>query len=837
MKNRVSHVLAPIVTIIFLASSSTLAQLTAFTYQGRLDTNGQPANGTYDFQFRLYDASTNGNQVPVIPLSPNIAVSNGLFTTAMDFGNNVFTGAVYWLEIAVQPHNGASFTTLSPRQPIPPVPGAIFANSASNLLGTLPTAQLSGTIAAGNIVGSISASQLPATVVTNGASGVNISGTFIGNGAEVTNVPFNSLLSQNTTNSPIVAWGANGDGETNIPPGLSNVVAVAGGEQHILALKSDGTLVAWGSDNFGVTDIPAGLSNVVAVSAGAYHDLALRSDGTVVAWGYNGSGQTNVPVGLNNVMAIAAGSGNSAALTSNGTPVTWGDNSFGQTNVPPGLNSVIAIAEGSTHTLALKSDGTVVAWGYNNLGQTNVPPGLTNAVAIAAGDSHNLVLRSDGTVLAWGRNEAGQANVPAGLNNVVAVAAGALHSLALKSDGTVVAWGNNALGQTNIPAGLTSVAVIAGGPASGDSLVLQRLVFPYVFKGNILVNGSLSGNGTALTALNADNLSVGTVTDARLSANVALLNASQTFSGQNSFNNAANSFSGNGAGLANLNGSNVVSGTVADSRLSTNVARLNASQTFSAGNTYFNGNVAIGTSLPEAQFHVNGTARIDASGASYNEGLTLNLPTDMLNGGYGGIHFHNAARNAPYTASTIRWGIFYNYAPELGINGNGLSFVQSNAITRLYISTNGNVGIGTTTPTNKLHVAGGVSATAFVSTSDRNAKENFKPVSPQEVLDKVASLPITTWNFKELNDGRHMGPLAQDFYAAFGLGGSETTITTVDPDGVALAAIQGLNQKVETENTALRSENAELKKRLEKLEQLMEANNAGKSVAADVSPR
>ena len=111
-------------------------------------------------------------------------------------------------------------------------------------------------------------------------------------------------------------------------------------------------------------------------------------------------------------------------------------------------------------------------------------------------------------------------------------------------------------------------------------------------------------------------------------------------------------------------------------------------------------------------------------------------------------------------------------------------------------------------------------------------------ISPKEVLAKVAALPITEWNFKTMPGLRHMGPMAQDFYAAFGLGGSDTTITTVDPDGVALAAIQGLNQKLqqkETEITELKqvletelkrrdAENADLKQRLEKLERLMSTN-------------
>src|SRR3989442_8095463 len=71
---------------------------TAFTYQGRLADNGQFANGTYDFQFRLFDAPTNGAQVQVVLGYPTVAVSNGLFTTGLAFGSNVFNGTTSWLE-------------------------------------------------------------------------------------------------------------------------------------------------------------------------------------------------------------------------------------------------------------------------------------------------------------------------------------------------------------------------------------------------------------------------------------------------------------------------------------------------------------------------------------------------------------------------------------------------------------------------------------------------------------------------------------------------------------------------------------------------------------------
>jgi len=123
---------------------------------------------------------------------------------------------------------------------------------------------------------------------------------------------------------------------------------------------------------------------------------------------------------------------------------------------------------------------------------------------------------------------------------------------------------------------------------------------------------------------------------------------------------------------------------------------------------------------------------------------------------------------------------------------------------------------------------GNVTATSFNPTSDRNAKENFAPVNPRDVLDKVAALPITRWNFKNDADTVHLGPLAQDFHAAFGLGPDDKHIPTVDADGVALAAIQGLNQKLEERARTLEEqlkrrdrENEELKARLEALERLV----------------
>ncbi len=733
-----------------LAALEVSAQSTAFTYQGRLDDSGGPANGSYDLRFRLFGGS---NGPPVTGFRTNAAtdVSNGLFTVTLDFGAGIFTGPDRWLEISVRTNGSPdSFVTLAPRQQITSTPYAVRAAAATSA----DTATTANAVAAANITGALTSAQLPDSVLTNGASGVTLAGAFNGDGSGLSSLSASSLttgtvndsrlspnvpllngnnnftgtnaladvdlrlrditdpnhglgyygaiktfpgfnqdgpvlygysggalgttvggqqlslvwdnsgrvgIGTNPTTSRlevngtltagnfsgdasgltnvsvgalsqpaqvVVVWGDNYAGQTNVPADLNHVTAMAAGGAFILALKADGSVVGWGDNTYGQTSVPAGLSSVSAIAAGGYHSLALKSNGTVVAWGYGVNGQTNVPTGLSSVGAIAAGLYHSLAVKSDGTVVGWGGNSAGQTNVPAGLSSVITVAGGWYHSLALRNDGTVVGWGDNSYGQTNVPNGLNNVIAISAGSYHNLALQSDGTIVAWGDNSFGQTNLPAGLSNIIAVAAGDYHSLALQNDGTVVAWGDGGSGQTNIPVGLDGVVAVAAG--GGKSLALQHRAGPApvavltednTFQGTVTA-AALAGSGAGVTNLNAASVASGTLADARLSPNVALLNGTQAFTGANSFNNAGNAFAGDGSGLTGLNASSLVTGAVplarlpsslvtnggnftgngsgltnlnasalslgslADARLSTNVALLNANQTFSGSNTF-----------------------------------------------------------------------------------------------------------------------------------------------------------------------------------------------------------------------------------------------------------
>ncbi len=115
--------------------------------------------------------------------------------------------------------------------------------------------------------------------------------------------------------------------------------------------------------------------------------------------------------------------------------------------------------------------------------------------------------------------------------------------------------------------------------------------------------------------------------------------------------------------------------------------------------------------------------------------------------------------------------------------------------------------------------SGPVNATIFNTTSDRNVKEQFAAINPREILDRVVNLPISSWNFKTDGSTRHIGPMAQDFYAAFNVGTDDKHIATVDEGGVALAAIQGLNEKLKEKDAEIEA----MEKRLAGLEELIKS--------------
>jgi len=274
------------------------------------------------------------------------------------------------------------------------------------------------------------------------------------------------------------------------------------GNNHSMAICSDGSVWTWGYNNFGqlgdgtttqhssAITMPSFLGATM-VAGGGWHSLALKSDGTVWGWGQNNLGQTGDPAStttfvpvkvasLSGVVAIAAGTNHSLALKSDGTVWAWGSNTSGQlgdgtttSRTTPvqvsGLTGVVSIAAGDLHSLAVRSDGTAWGWGNNSfyqLGDGTITPrktpvqvsGLTNVKEIDGGMTHSVALKNDGTVWAWGANSAGQLgdgtttsrSTPvqvSGLSSVNHVIAGGYHNIALMPASSVLCWGRNAEGQ------------------------------------------------------------------------------------------------------------------------------------------------------------------------------------------------------------------------------------------------------------------------------------------------------------------------------------------------------------------------------------------------------
>lgn len=168
-------------------------------------------------------------------------------------------------------------------------------------------------------------------------------------------------------------------------PNLSNVVAVSIGQAthgpRAVALKNDGTVALFNVDRSveKIETPPEGLSNLVALAAGSSHTLALKRDGTVVGWGWNESGEATGVPSTNKLNGCGSG------LVTLGGRV---------------LSNVVSIAANRGYSMALKNDGTVVAWGRiaNYKFPATVPAGLSNVVAIAAGEIYSLAITTNAVV-------------------------------------------------------------------------------------------------------------------------------------------------------------------------------------------------------------------------------------------------------------------------------------------------------------------------------------------------------------------------------------------------------------------------------------------------------
>ncbi|HEX6373453.1 MAG TPA: tail fiber domain-containing protein [Longimicrobium sp.] len=205
-----------------------------------------------------------------------------------------------------------------------------------------------------------------------------------------------------------------------------------------------------------------------------------------------------------------------------------------------------------------------------------------------------------------------------------------------------------------------------------------------------------------------------------------------------------------------------------------------------------------------------------------------------------GYHAHTNARSGSFvfgdrsTVDSIRAGV--NHSANWRVSGGFRVFTSSNLSTGVTIQSGsvvsnwGQSNAVISTSTGAYLSTSGV----WTNTSDVNRKHLFETVSGEDVLARLRTLPVTSWSYRsDSEEVRHLGPTAQDFRAAFGLGNDNVTIGTVDADGVALAAAKALERRtadqaarieaLEARNTELQRENAEMRARLERIEAVLAA--------------
>jgi hypothetical protein len=173
--DKIKALVSAAVLLLFIAAVAN-AQTAAFSYQGKLTDSGNPANGQFDFQFKLFDTVTvgTGTQQGVILVRNPVAVSAGIFTVTLDFGANVFIGADRFLEIGVRPAgNLGLYTILSPRQQITSSPYAIQTVN-SQLLGGLPASRYVAADVSGNVGIGLLTPSYKLHVVDTGSAGLRV---------------------------------------------------------------------------------------------------------------------------------------------------------------------------------------------------------------------------------------------------------------------------------------------------------------------------------------------------------------------------------------------------------------------------------------------------------------------------------------------------------------------------------------------------------------------------------------------------------------------------------------------------------------------------------------
>jgi len=761
--------------------STSFAQGTAFTYQGRLNDGSSPATGIYDLRLTIYDAAGGAGVVAGPVTNVFTSVSNGLFAVALDFGASVFTGAERWLESAVRTNGSGAFTTLAPRQKILPSPYALYSFNAGSATGVVAGAigtnelQNSAVTSAKIADGAIAAADVNAATFSN---------TFWKANGNAGTVPGSHFLG--TTDSRALELKVNNVRALRLEPmiGVDGIVNIIGGPSNSVGGSSSVTIMGGQFNDVGST------ADASVIGGGSANSIGSRAFLSTIA-----GGDRNRIADDGFYATIAGGQWSDIGPRANHAAVGGGSDNNIEADASFGT-----IAGGLRNTIGTNSDCAAIGGGRGNyVGVNSFAPG------IAGGATNSIGTNADYSAIGGGNaNTIGDKSISA------AVAGGSQNDVGKNANYSVIGGGDdNTIGDGSeysaVPGGSlnrigtnTTSCVIGGGSANRIADNADWATIP---------GGSLNFATTYAFAAGRR---------ARASHTGAFVWADSQFAEFAS--SAANQFLIRAAGGVGINLTNPatalgVNGTVSASAL------------------------GIGTTAPDAPLHVQS----GAVGLALNSRTVLGLERigdtwlQMITttSNHAGLIF-----GSPY--DSLDASLRYN-----NLGGRELAF-RTLQTTRMVILTNGNVGIGNSAPTDRLMVVNArCDGSSWINASDRRLKQDFAPVDAKAMLEKVVALPVQQWSYRAQPEQKHVGPVAQDFRAAFGLGKDDTSIATVDADGVALAAIQGLNEKLEAENRELREQFQSLWTELSALRRLVQqaltensnVNTSAAALRAPVVPR
>jgi hypothetical protein len=564
-------------------------------------------------------------------------------------------------------------------------------------------------------------------------------------------------------------------------------------------------------------DVRGGLT----VSASARISGGLSVDGgTIVGPSFSGNGG-----GLTNLSAPSlSGSVPVAALTSVPAANLTG-------TIPP-ISLPAAVVTNTETGVTLSgtfsgSGGGLTGLNGSQLLSGVVPPGVLPGFQSAS--NYNTVSggQQNTNTGKWAAIGGGQINLING-NGIYGTVAGGYENGATAYAGTVGGGQNNtAAGENSIVGGgvlnqaLGNGSVISGGGFDGNNVGNVARGLASVIAGGI---GNTNNGNYASIPGGYQNLASGTNSFAAGSYAQATNGGSFVWSDASSstpFGSAKNN-SFNVRATGGLNFATSGAGMTLDGALT-----LNAGTPIIYG---YGGEILMYVDGFQTSYAGN-AGNVTTSG-QYNTGFGAGALRISSSGQYNTAVGNEALQQNSTGSQNTALGANSFFALSTGFNNIGIGYAAGYNLTigsnNIYIGNlapgneSGIIRIGTQGTQTACYLAGTVYANGtFVSSSDRNAKENFKAVDAREVLEKVAAMPVTRWNYKEDAATEHLGPMAQDFYAAFNVGPDDRHIATIDESGVALAAIQGLNQKLnekDVEIQSLKRQNDALAERLNALE-------------------